>query len=632
MAKASGPEFVVPAVEGRDEAPGASGKASRAEEEEEEPRTRSTIDKLFESFDASELRSLPREFLETFSMSSLLGRSRALSDKGRTYPWWTKGDTDAFFALWSDNLGTQLALLAAVSRLDRWPKSFAIDHFMPGVGISLLFGNVYYALQASKVAARTGNHTTCAQPYGINTPAAMAKTFAIILPVYLEELASTGDEMHAADLAWRVACACTFVEGLIEFLGAFFAPMLTKSIPPVILLTPLTGIALSWLFLNPLSDMVAHPIVGLVPFVIVWMAMFGDVNFGRLPAGLCSIIVGTALGWATQLNTPELVIKGAEQVGLKSWYFGACFSHLGDIGLYMNLIIPIALTGALGTLQCVCAAQQEGDNYSAMETMFVDGAGTMLGALFGSPYGTTVYIGHPAFKQMGATRGYSLLNGFSYAVISALGLHAVLAACIPHEAVLGVICFIGLSIAAHTVKLCPKRWYPAFFAGAVIGFADWSISTLAPEKGGVNSPLGFLKEGGLFISFLYTWGFSALTDRRFALSAYVWALAAALASVGIIHATAINGWDSTGTIKGTGGKDGMPGWRFTTAYGGMAVVCLFSWFLQRRGLIQGSCTSGLAREDSPAASGAQPEVAALPRLNPAACRYANAKSGELTHV
>eukprot|EP00971_Amphidinium_carterae_P282753 5613442-Amphidinium_carterae.1 len=36
---------------------------------------------------------------------------------------------------------------------------------------------------------------------------------------------------------------------------------------------------------------------------------------------------------------------------------------------------------------------------------------TINGLLQGSPYGTTVYIGHVAYKKMGATRGYSLLNG-----------------------------------------------------------------------------------------------------------------------------------------------------------------------------------------------------------------------------
>ena len=48
------------------------------------------------------------------------------------------------------------------------------------------------------------------------------------------------------------------------------------------------------------------------------------------------------------------------------------------------------------------------------ETMLVDGAGTCIGALFGSFYSTTVYIGHPIHKALGAKRGYSLFNGILY--------------------------------------------------------------------------------------------------------------------------------------------------------------------------------------------------------------------------
>ena len=48
------------------------------------------------------------------------------------------------------------------------------------------------------------------------------------------------------------------------------------------------------------------------------------------------------------------------------------------------------------------------------ETMLVDGAGTCIGALFGSFYSTTVYIGHPIHKALGAKRGFSLINGIIY--------------------------------------------------------------------------------------------------------------------------------------------------------------------------------------------------------------------------
>ena len=51
------------------------------------------------------------------------------------------------------------------------------------------------------------------------------------------------------------------------------------------------------------------------------------------------------------------------------------------------------------------------------ETMVVDGLGTIFGACFGSFYSTTVYIGHPIHKSLGAKRGFSLFNGIIYFVL-----------------------------------------------------------------------------------------------------------------------------------------------------------------------------------------------------------------------
>ena len=58
-----------------------------------------------------------------------------------------------------------------------------------------------------------------------------------------------------------------------------------------------------------------------------------------------------------------------------------------------------------------------GDDYPMAETMVVDGLGTIFGACFGSFYSTTVYIGHPIHKSLGAKRGFSLFNGIIYFVL-----------------------------------------------------------------------------------------------------------------------------------------------------------------------------------------------------------------------
>ncbi len=69
---------------------------------------------------------------------------------------------------------------------------------------------------------------------------------------------------------------------------------------------------------------------------------------------------------------------------------------------YITVIIPVSLTVSVSTIQCVVLSANIGDQYDMKWSMFGDGSATILGALFGSVFGMTVFIGHPAFKQMGA--------------------------------------------------------------------------------------------------------------------------------------------------------------------------------------------------------------------------------------
>ena len=45
--------------------------------------------------------------------------------------------------------------------------------------------------------------------------------------------------------------------------------------------------------------------------------------------------------------------------------------------------------------------------YPVAESMVVDGVGTIIASLFGSPFGTVMYFGHPAFKKSGAKTGFT---------------------------------------------------------------------------------------------------------------------------------------------------------------------------------------------------------------------------------
>ena len=81
----------------------------------------------------------------------------------------------------------------------------------------------------------------------------------------------------------------------------------------------------------------------------------------------------------------------------------------------------------------------------------MNGAGTLAAALFGSCFPTTIYIGHPGWKGLGARSGYSILNAIFFVIVALLGLTSVIEAVVPIEAGMAIVLWIGMAIVAVPV-------------------------------------------------------------------------------------------------------------------------------------------------------------------------------------
>lgn len=138
------------------------------------------------------------------------------------------------------------------------------------------------------------------------------------------------------------------------------------------------------------------------------------------------------------------------------------------------MAIVVGVVSFAGTMSCVESASAAGDDYPMAETMIIDGIGTVIGALFGSFYSTTVYIGHPIHKQLGARRGYSCINGLIYFVLLLSGLFASLYQTIPGCASGALLVFVGLLICRQACEDNPPRYYPAVFFGLFPALCNWA--------------------------------------------------------------------------------------------------------------------------------------------------------------
>ncbi len=117
------------------------------------------------------------------------------------YPWFKKEDTDAFFALFQNNLAN--FVIIAVTMLGMgFPASIVFGKVIPGAAVAVMVGNLYYAYMANRLAKKEGRTDVTAMSYGISTPVMFVFLFGVTAPA----LALTNDP----ELAWKVAVAAAF--------------------------------------------------------------------------------------------------------------------------------------------------------------------------------------------------------------------------------------------------------------------------------------------------------------------------------------------------------------------------------------------------------------------------------------
>src|SRR4051794_32550046 len=115
--------------------------------------------------------------------------------------WILRGDIDGFFGLALDNL-VQLLLIESLCRFVLgFPPELIYGRVLPGAAVSILVGNIYYSIQARKLAERTGRRDVCALPYGINTVSLIAHVFLVMLPAKI--LATQTGAADPARIAWQ---------------------------------------------------------------------------------------------------------------------------------------------------------------------------------------------------------------------------------------------------------------------------------------------------------------------------------------------------------------------------------------------------------------------------------------------
>jgi AGZA family xanthine/uracil permease-like MFS transporter len=493
-------------------------------------------------------------------------------------PLFVAGDLDGFFGLALDNLIQFLLILGLSTGVIGIPVEHVLGVVLPGAALSIVIGNFFYARQALELAKKTGRKDVTALPYGINTVSLFAYVFLVMLPVKLEAIARGIPEGDAAMVAWQVGLGACLVSALIEIAGAFVADRIRKATPRAALLATLSGIAISFIAIDFAVQTFESPLVAFLPLAIILTTYFGRIKLPfRIPGGAWAVLAGTALAWFLFAIgsdrapvDPNEVVEGAQAV---SFYFPlpvigdliAGITHPLFVDFLVPVMLPMGLFNVLGSLQNIESAEAAGDSYPALPSLLVNGIGSVAAAAFGSCFPTTIYIGHPGWKALGARAGYSVLNGIFFAVVALFGLTSLVGALVPMQSGIAIVLWIGIVITAQAFQTTPKEHAPAVAFGLFPAIAGFGLMILGQAVNAAGNSLGdfelagrvladraafaragvhldglvALSQGFMLTSMVWASASALLIDRRFVHAAIWMLIGAALAFFGFMHAGSV---------------------------------------------------------------------------------------------
>jgi AGZA family xanthine/uracil permease-like MFS transporter len=207
--------------------------------------------------------------------------------------WFVPNDIDGFFGLFVDNL-CQLIVIVGLcpSPLVGLPVTLVVGRILPGIALSLIAGNLFYAWQARRLSQRTGQPVT-ALPFGVNTVSLFAFIFLILAPVY--------HETNDAELAWKVSLAAGFLGGIVEIAASFAGAWIRRHTPRAALLSALAGVGITFISMGFIFRIFASPLIALFPALLVIIGFAGRVRWPLgLPTGFIAVVIGTVAAWISR--------------------------------------------------------------------------------------------------------------------------------------------------------------------------------------------------------------------------------------------------------------------------------------------------------------------------------------------
>lgn len=465
--------------------------------------------------------------------------------------WIGSGDLNGLLGLALDNTTNLVILASLLIGVFGFPSELVLTRMVPGTALGVLIGDLSYTWLALRLMRRTGRDDVTAMPFGIDTPTLFAMVFGVLGPVKL----ATGDP----DLAWKVGMAMTIAIGLVKTGLAFTGEWTRRAVPRAALLGSIAGVGILMIAFLPALKVFRDPVVGLVALAVLCLALFGGVRmpFG-MPGALAAVTAGAGIFWlrAGLGGPPPAHALPVAGLGLAlPWPSLAWMDALPAALPYLSIALPFALVTVIGGIDNTESAAAAGDEYRTRDILMTEALATIAAGVAGGVVQNTPYIGHPAYKAMGARAGYTLATGLVIGVGAALGALSALMTVLPEAAVAPILIFIGLEITAQAFQASPARHGPAvalaflpvaaavvlIVGGSLLGALGKTPADLSGDAGATWAALVVLGNGFIVTAVLWAWALVAMLERQAGIACAVLAAASLATLCGVIHSPLPNG-------------------------------------------------------------------------------------------
>jgi AGZA family xanthine/uracil permease-like MFS transporter len=346
------------------------------------------------------------------------------------------------------------------------------------------------------------------------------------------------------------------------------------------------------------------------------------------------VLIGTLCAWIlpSSLTGLDMTVAAVQSAwaGHGTFWPQWCWPYLEPLvfdyehwGRLISVVLPMGLFNLAGSLQNIESAAAGGDRFHTGTSLAVNGIGTIAAACFGSCFPTTIYIGHPGWKKLGARAGYSTLNGLVITAICLTGTVGLLSSIVPIEAGIAIVLWIGIVITAQAYQATPSEHAPAVALGLFPAIAAWGATIVAgtlmaaqaaagagagaagvagaapaavvptlqqllqagTAGGGLDTQAGgflvhgmiILERGYIFTCMILAAIGAALIDRKF-YNAAIWSLLAGLCTaLGLMHAYQVSGNEIDFLFWLTAVHDGAFAYRPWTLAASYGLAAMLFW-------------------------------------------------------